>query len=257
MRLGSVAAVLLVAFVLPGCLKGNGGIFGGDDPPGPRDYVSSSQYTKWVIEIDTIQGQAPPASALNLLKSRLESVADKPGGIELRNDDSLPARGGKWTLDDIQKYSSQHLDAKTSGDTAVIHLLFLDGQFENDRALAVTVSSYRGDTVVSSGPVAVFSDHIRDSCSILSTSPCTDPTPIWGPVLVHEFGHAMGLVNVGAPMKTPHEDPNSPGHSNNDRSVMAATVETSGVVALLTTGGIPDDYDSNDRADLCGIGGKC
>lgn len=250
MRAVAIALALIVVG-LPGCLKG----LTGGDPPGPRDYVSSKDYDKWVVEVDTVQGMAPPASAMTMLKQRLESVASKPGGIELRTDDSLPAHGGSWSVKDLQAYSAAHLDAETKGDTVVLHLLFLDGQFQQENVLGVTISSSRGGRVVSSGPIAIFTESVRDACAN-PLALCTNPEPIFGPVLVHEFGHAMGLVNAGAPMKTPHEDTSHPGHSSNTGSVMYWEVETSGVTALIR-GGVPNDYDANDRADLCGIGGKC
>jgi hypothetical protein len=256
-RLSLVAIALLTALAvaLPGCLKGNGGLFGSGDPPGPRDYVSSKDYTKWVIEVDSIEGMAPPTAALNLLKSRLESVANKPGGIEIHNDETnLAARGSTWTLNDVQAYSHQHQDTKTGDKTVVLHLLFLDGQYQQDNVLGVTVISTRGSSVVSTGPIAIFSQSLRDSCSPLTL--CTSSDPLWAPVLIHEFGHAMGLVNTGAPMKTDHEDTAHPGHSTNTNSVMYWEVETSSITSLVR-GGIPDNYDSNDRGDLCGIGGKC
>ncbi len=246
-----LAAVLVLSFTLSGCLKG----LTGSDAPGPRDFVSSKDYDKWVIEVDTVQGMAPPASAMSLLKQRLDSVASKPGGIELRTDDALPARGGTWTDKDLQAYSRAHLDAKTGGDTAVLHLLFVDGEYSRGEVLGVTFLSSRGGNVVSSGPVIIFSDAIRNACAN-PLALCTNPDPVFGPVLVHEFGHAMGLVNSGAPMKVDHEDEANPGHSSSRSSVMYYAVERVDVLSQFT-GTIPSDYDANDRADLCGIGGKC
>jgi hypothetical protein len=195
---------------------------------------------------------APPASAMSLLKSRLDSVASKPGGIELRTDDSLPRHGGTWTLKDLQAYSRAHLDAETKGDTVVLHLLFLDGEFEQGNVLGVTVSQTRGGKVVSTGPVAVFSEQFTASCGPVCLS---GTEAAFKTVLVHEFGHAMGLVDAGAPMKTPHEDTAHKGHSTNQDSVMWWEAETNGILNVATTP--PNDYDANDRADLCGIGGKC
>lgn len=261
MRVVAVAVLALV-FALTGCLKG----IIGDDLAGPRDFVSSSDYTKWVIEVDTIEGMAPPASAMSLLEQRLHSVANKPDGIEIRTDDSLPARGGTWTLRDVTDYSSAHLDAQTDGKTAVLHLLFLDGSYDNSAILGVTISRVTDSgRVTSSGPIAIFSESIEDSCSGITVpprAPCTSSTPIYGPVLIHEFGHAMGLVNHGIPMVRDHEADtcqNRPdeGHSSNPQSVMDCDVETSNILAAFPGQSVPTDYDADDRADICAAGGKC
>jgi hypothetical protein len=37
---------------------------------------------------------------------------------------------------------------------------------------------------------------------------------------------------------------------------MYYAVETSDIVALVTNGGIPQDFDSNDKADLRAAGGQ-
>lgn len=41
-------------------------------------------------------------------------------------------------------------------------------------------------------------------------------------VLVHEYGHLLGLVDCGLPMQTPRADPDLPCHSRNRESVMSA-----------------------------------
>jgi hypothetical protein len=38
--------------------------------------------------------------------------------------------------------------------------------------------------------------------------------------LAHEIGHAIGLVNHGVPMVTPHEDAANPGHDTNEKCIM-------------------------------------
>ncbi len=251
-----MVACLCLAVASGGCIgSGGGGLFGGGGP-GPKDYVSGDQYTKWVIEVDTIQGQDPPAGVLDLLRNRLLAAVDKPDGIEIRDDESLPPRGGTWSQKDLLDYSDAHAQTPTSGKTVAIHLLFVDGIYEQGNVLGATFSSETSSgRVVETGPIVIFSDVIRDGCTPLNGC-LTGTTSIFEAVVVHEFGHAMGLVNNGISMQRDHEDDAQPGHSTNQDSVMYYAVETTNVFNLFR-GGPPTEYDTDDKADLCAAGGKC
>lgn len=248
-------AVLCLAVASSGCLGSGGGLFGGG--PGPKDYVSDDDYTKWVIEVDSIQGQAPPAGVLDFVKGRLAAVVSKPDGIEVRIDDALPARGGTWSGKDVLDYSKAHFQADTSGKTAAIHLLFVDGRYEQEGVLGATFSrETNSGKVTETGPIVIFADAIRDGCGPICLS---GTTPAFRSVVVHEFGHAIGLVNNGIDMVDPHEASTcngqaDQGHSSNSNSVMNCDVETSGIFNLRAP---PDDFDADDKADLCNAGGKC
>ena len=248
-------AVVLLAFSMTGCLGGSGGFFGGG--PGPRDYVSGKDYSTWIVEVDVVGNAAPPSGVLDFVKNRLQSVVTKPGGVEFRIDETAPARGGAWSDNDILQYDDHTQDLDTGGKTVVLHLLVLDGNYETNGVLGVTYS--RGGAT---GPIAIFSQSLRDGCGPVCLGGVTVP---FEAVIVHEFGHAMGLVNNGIPMVHPHEaetcdrgggaQPDH-GHSTNANSVMTCAVETNALFNLLN-GNPPTDYDSNDRADLCNAGGKC
>jgi predicted Zn-dependent protease with MMP-like domain len=242
------AAVLLIAIVCSGCLgSGPGGLFA--KHAGAKDFLSSRTYTKWVIEVDVVQGMDPPGGVLDLARSRMESLASKPDGVEFRTGAALPPRGGTWSDKDILDYADAHQDVDTGGKTAALHMLFLDGQYSNGQVLGVTYMTSDGSR---SGPVAIFSQRLRDLCGPVCLS---GTTPAFKAVVIHELGHSVGLVNNGIPMASPHEDAAHPGHSANDRDVMYYAAETSGVFNLV--GGPPTDFDSADRADVCKAGGKC
>lgn len=253
-RVVAVAFVCL-AFALPGCLKSIGLAGGGD--PGPADYVSAKKYDKWVIEMDFVEGQEPPAAALTTLESRLEEVVDKPGGVEVQRGETLSARGGSWSQKDILDTDGRTQDRTTGGDTVVLHLMFLDGSYApNADVLGVTYTYSSGGRVTSSGPIAIFSEKIREAACPVPLAPCLNENAIWTAVLVHEFGHAMGLIDLGAPMQRDHEDDEHPGHSTNQDSVMYYAVETVNVANVFRNGP-PTTFDVNDKADLCALGGKC
>jgi hypothetical protein len=247
------AALLLAVVAGSGCLgSGPGSIFGG--PQGPKDYLSDKTYTNWVIELDAIQGQVPNKSVLDALHARLGAAANKPGGIEITQDEtSLPSRGGAWSDKDVSDYESAHHSRKTSGSTVVTHLMFLDGSSTRDSGdQKILGIAYGHETIV------LFSQTIRDSCSVLSGC-LTSSDYILQVVLVHEFGHAMGLVDNGIDMASPHEDAAHPGHSNDCNSVMYWAVETTAILNFNCFGQTrpPTDYDAADRADVCKAGGKC
>jgi hypothetical protein len=246
-------ACLCVAVASGGCIgSGGGGLFGGGGP-GPKDYVSGDQYTKWVIEVDTVAGQSPPAGVLDFVKNRLVAVVDKPDGIEMRVDETLPTRGGTWTQKDLLDLSDAHKQTGTSGKTAAIHLLFVDGAYEEGNVLGATFSRESSSgRVVATGPIVIFSEAIEDGCLALCL---TGTAPAFRAVVTHEFGHAIGLVDNGIDMVRDHEDDAHPGHSTNSRSVMWWEVETTGIFNLA--GGPPTEFDADDRADLCNAGGKC
>lgn len=71
-------------------------------------------------------------------------------------------------------------------------------------------------------------------------------------VLVHEFGHALGLVGCGIPMQAPHADGASPCHSANVTSLMHARVARIAAWPAWSTDSAfgPFAWDAHDLADL-------
>lgn len=262
-----LVALFALALAVPGCLKDVVPGIGGSAEAGPRDFLSDAEYKKWVVEIDAMDGQLPPGESLATLRNRLEGVVNKPAGIEFRADETLAARGGTWTDKDLLQLSNAHQDVETSGETATLHLLFVDGQYETNGVLGVTYTSKQGTRVLSSGPIIIFSESIREACApVLLVSPCVDINAYWAAVMVHEFGHALGLVDNGIPMQRNHEASScdtgggsrpDQGHSSNSNSVMHCAIETFAITNVFGGGGPPTTFDADDKADLCAAGGKC
>lgn len=194
--------------------------------PGPAERL--------VIDVLVQEGQDADAATLNLVKSLLAEQSGKP--VTVRGPNTLNAAASSYSSNDIRGLAAQGLPQ--SDGTAVIHLLFLSGDFEKDGVLGVTV---RGDTM------AVFPDAISRSAS-----PLVSPSRIERSVVVHELGHVLGLVDLF--LDANREDPDHPGHSKNRNSVMFWAVE-SDLVAQLFTGPPPVDFDSADLADLRRIRG--
>jgi hypothetical protein len=237
-RTALAALLLLLLPALGGCLD----LIGPIGPVQPRDLITDQRYTEWVIEIDYVDGMRPSQSAINLLQQRLEEVARKDR-ITIVVDDNLGAGRSSWSLQEIQATRDTHQDSRTRGDTVVTYVLYLDGRFAGN---AETLGLAAGHDLV-----VLFPERIR-SAAFLTIS----ATDIERAVLVHEFGHILGLVNHGIPMQTPHEDAQHPGHSSNRNSVMYWAVESTDIGNIFT-GSVPTAFDANDKADLCAAGGRC
>lgn len=217
----------------------------------PRDYLTSQTYQKWVIEVDYAASEKPSTALTRFLHDRLAPLVHKDS-IEVRLDESLSGNTDtSWSDGDVQSFAREHRGVETGMGTVATHVLFLAGHSSHDtdegRVLGI---AYGHDLIV------IFSQSIKDSCT-LPAPLCTSET-YFQAVLVHEFGHILGLVDNGVPMVRDHEADTcgskaDEGHSTNQNSVMYCQVETSAITLLSKP---PTDFDADDKADLRAAGGK-
>ena len=121
----------------------------------------------------------------------------------------------------------------------MLRLLFVGGSFEGN--LGVLGAAVRGDVA------AVFSDQVDRAAGLL-----VDPPTVEDAIALHEVGHLLGLVDLV--VGSGRGDPEHPGHSRNRDSVMYWAVESDAISQLLS-GGIPNQLDADDRAELAAIRG--
>ena len=75
-------------------------------------------------------------------------------------------------------------------------------------------------------------------------------------VVNHEFGHILGLVNVGSAMQVNHQDVEHGKHCDNEDCLMNWTAETGDAISnFLGTSGLPE-LDANCINDLKANGGR-
>ena len=163
-------------------------------------YLQSSEYSSLSVEYDWVSGQDPNASATALLEERIEITCDKPGGVNTALSGLVPQSrtGFTYNLSEIENIEDTCRNIKPdpwSGKMA-IYILYLNGWYrgEDDHPMKKVLGvSYRASSI------AVF----RDAVWTGSSGPLS-----WkreAAVLIHEYGHLMGLVNIGYRSQLNHE----------------------------------------------------
>ncbi len=196
-----------------------------------------------VVEVDVQQGApAPSQSALDHLAATLRSVADKPGGISFAGGNTFASDRTEWTSGYLREAAKANRSAYSSSDTVVLYVLYVRGGFyangEQTNAIGVAYNA---------SEVALFGERWQGLGTLLGSDRAIERA-----VLVHELGHVLGLVNLTYTSEIAHEDPEHPGHSNSQGSVMYWAIEST-LIGQIFSGPPPDTFDDADRADLEGL----
>ena len=204
-----------------------------------KDLLSSSHYTALQIEIQYMPGYEPDDASINNLKAFLNRSINKPGGIRVIKE-PIPA----GSLPVMSLYNVVSLERSwrldfTRGDVISVYILITNSYYTEADVLA---------TAYWNTAFCLFGGAIDDNAgqtvvtrSVLMTT-----------LLEHEFGHLMGLVDLGSPMQTDHKDSENGAHCNNPDCLMYYNVEA-GITEALQS--IPS-LDANCLADLRANGGK-
>jgi hypothetical protein len=186
-----------------------------------------------VLERHAQSGATLSAAAVSHTAQVLGDVSGK--AVDVRAPGTLATDDTDWSADEVRAAADGAARvAQGSDGRGVLRLLVLRGTFEgSDAVLGVTV---RGDVV------AVFADSVAGAAT-----PLVSRSQIEDAVLLHEVGHALGLVDLAR--DTGRADKEHPGHSTNAASVMYWAVESS-LVGQVLNGPPPRDFDARDLADL-------
>lgn len=223
-----------------------------------EEVLGGDPWTRLVVQVDHAPGRAPSEAALTHLVMTLQNVTRK-SEIVLDVRETLPSDAEeRWTADELVQLEARLRRMEHRAPDALMHVLYPAGRYERGNAAGVTIS---GPVL---GPVVVFLDVLRDVDVRTPFAGVPLPNPqvavevLERATLLHEAGHAVGLVNNGLPMVKDREDPENEGHTTNRASVMYYAVETENGLRelLLRDGSVPDRFDRDDLADLRSAGGR-
>ena len=211
-----------------------------------NDILSADTFTKIIIEIAYVEGFKPTQTAINNFTSFIEARTFKPDGIIVETI-AIPSPGqDQYSIDDIIKIEDDNRIYYNTSDTIAIWVYFSDGEsIDNSNTSVVLGKAYRNTSFV------IFEDTIQDfSDSIFEPNRNVLETTI----MAHEFGHILGLVNLGAPLQSNHEDTENPKHCDVSSCLMYFSTEIRNISSQ--TGGTIPQLDSLCIADLQANGGK-
>ncbi len=176
-----------------------------------------------IVEVDAMEGARPSFAPLRngfspwvVLERNLEALAppSSEGFSYPHSDEQVgsldAAAGGAFSDDDIRALAERHRDLDRGGRDAHFHILFLNGEYAGNTQQAHARALNIGGTRI----IAVFGAAAAEDSGFEKM--------VEQSAMVHELGHAFGLVNLGMPDVSGHSDPSSPLHCNEKNCVMGA-----------------------------------
>lgn len=210
-----------------------------------KDLLSSNKYNTLIIEVQYMPGFAPNATTLTNLQTFLNTIINKPNGIIITTTQINSIGNSSLSLSDAQTIEKNNRTITNNKDTIGVYALFTDGDYAqntgNGKVLGV---AYSGTSIV------MFGKSIADNSGRGGGPSRVQLESI---VIEHEFGHLLGLVNIGTPMQTNHIDAAHGNHCNVQNCLMYYEAENGFLGGLGNN--IPT-LDAQCRADLHANGGK-
>ncbi|WP_124980061.1 membrane metalloprotease [Nonlabens xiamenensis] len=214
-----------------------------------NELLSDQVFEELVIEAVYEGGSRPEAASLNNLVSFLNDRLNKPAGIRIVEREIPAQNNGTYTIDEVIEVEDEFRTQFNSDNSIAVFVLFTDEASANDEGNRVTLgTAYKNTSLVIFQPtIEMFSGGLGQPGRVTTESA----------VYQHEFGHIMGLVNLGTPLQSQHEDPDNSRHCNVDGCLMAAELEGGNITDMmgLMGSGIPA-LDAECIADLQANGGK-
>lgn len=213
-----------------------------------NDLLSDTNYKKTIVEIGFIEGFKPTETALNNFKNFIQSSTNKPQGVEFITKEITSTGKTVYTLDEVVALEKQHRTKYNANSTIAVWVLFINGKSSKD-----TNSSSILGTAYWNTSFVIYEETIHD----LSNSTFEpNRSLLESSVINHEFGHILGLTNLGSDLQSDHEDEEHPKHCIEEDCLMYWAAESSQGISTLISGRQVPTLDAQCLADLKANGGK-
>ncbi|MBC7868292.1 MAG: hypothetical protein H7X88_12225 [Gloeobacteraceae cyanobacterium ES-bin-316] len=209
-----------------------------------RDLLSGDVYQSINLEILYMPGYLPDAAAINNLTSFINSLVKKPGGIQVTYKPIAASGKTTLTLEELRAIEKANRSVFTSGNAIGVCLMYTDGGYSQVNTLGVAHLNTS---------MAIFGKTVHDNSGGINQPTQTKLETI---VTEHEFGHILGLVDLGSPMLVNHKETSTnTNHCNNTSCLMYFATNVNSMGGILISGPVPV-LDANCKNDLTANGGK-
>jgi hypothetical protein len=212
-----------------------------------EELLRSTDFDNLVIEAIYLNGIRPENSSLNNLRSFLEERLNKPGGITIIERELDVPDVDDYEVNEIDDIEQDNRTRFTNDRTIAVSVIFADKPNERDEGNSVVLGvAYRNTSLVMfQQTIERFSGGLNQpSREVLETT-----------VYNHEFAHLMGLVNLGTPLQSDHEDDENENHCNVDGCLMFFEINGGNILNMMGVNNVPT-LDDQCLADLRANGGK-
>lgn len=178
-----------------------------------NELLSSDEFTSLRVELAYSEGFRPTQTTIDLLVPFLEERLDKPGGITLVESVITSDEEGPYDINEIVAIEDANRTVFNNGNEIGVWLFFSDERSSGDSGNSVVLgTAYRNTSMV------VYERTFIE----IGNNPATpiNRTLIESSTIRHEFGHIFGLVNIGTPLTSEHEDENNIRHCNVEECLM-------------------------------------
>lgn len=213
-----------------------------------NDLLSDVNFSSLVVEVVYVDGFEPSQTAVNNFVAFLESRIYKPNGITVLKRAIASPGQSSYTNEDIILIEDTNRTQYNNENQITVWAFFADAESANNTDAGVVLgTAYRNTSFV------IYQETIEQ----LSSGTITNTTSILETtVITHEFGHILGLTNLGSPLQSNHEDDGHPKHCDVESCLMFWQAETGNGVMNMISGGSAPQLDAQCIADLQANGGK-
>lgn len=212
-----------------------------------NELLSADEFTSLRLEIAYPDGFRPTQQTVDGIESFLQERLNKPDGVTIIESIINPSQTPPYDIDEIVAIEDEHRTVFNNGDEIGVYVFFSDGNSASDQGNSVVLgTAYRNTSMV------VYEKTFRDLAN--NSTVGINRSLIETSTLRHEFGHIFGLVNLGTPLTSEHEDQDNRRHCDVEDCLMFFQT-VSNVFNTSNVASLPE-FDAQCIADLQNNGGK-